>query len=172
MATLLGVLCLSLIGNAVWLLGTLDQNGLRDLWLEAASSPNVDLRIAALNALGRAGGDPVSRRALADGLKDEDARVRMASIHGLESSRGAARDMIPVLKKLQGNDPEPEVRAAAGETLETLRGQGSSRSGSLMAWGLWLAFLGGAATLGWFAWSRIATLMSHADGTSTNRRHL
>ena len=54
-------------------------------------------------------------------LTDEDMNVRCAGARAIGDFRGAARDAVGALQKLQQNDKHPLVREAAAEALQTIQ---------------------------------------------------
>jgi HEAT repeat protein len=60
---------------------------------------------------------------VAAGLRDPDARVRVAACEGLVRRGGS--DKIGLLKESLSTDPDPEVRSAAARVLSTLEDPGA-----------------------------------------------
>ena len=120
------------------------------LWVRAleAGRPK-DVRVAAAEALGElgpmaAGTLPVLSRL----LDDPDQAVRGAATRAVGRLGAVARPERPKLVRLQREDPEPEVRHAAGEALSTLD---AAVPGSPWPWRLaWVVALG---VVGWRMWS-------------------
>lgn len=54
-------------------------------------------------------------------LSDEDMNVRCAGARAIGDFRGAARDAVEALQKLQKQDKHPFVREAAGDALQTIQ---------------------------------------------------
>jgi HEAT repeat protein len=54
------------------------------------------------------------------GLEDEDAFVRIEAARTLELIGPAAKEAIPALKKLEQDDPDPEVREAAVDAIQSI----------------------------------------------------
>ena len=92
----------------------------------ARRDPNVNVRLAAVDGLGRYGSDPAVRRTLADGLlREESPLVQVALIELLVNAH--ARDCAVEMKQLAASpDAEPIVRQRAEWGLKQL---GASRKG-------------------------------------------
>lgn len=91
----------------------------RRLWIEAASSPQFQVRIAAVTALGKIG-DEKSLDVVARKLEeDQQPEVRAASAAALGDAGEAARSYVPKLIRARQSDERQEVRMAA----ETARKQ-------------------------------------------------
>ncbi|MGP8246819.1 MAG: HEAT repeat domain-containing protein [Bryobacteraceae bacterium] len=86
----------------------------------ARQDPNVNVRLAAVDGLGRYGSDPAVRRTLADGLvREESPLVQVALIEFLVNAH--ARDCALEIKQLAAStDAEPIVRQRAEWGLKQL----------------------------------------------------
>lgn len=97
------------------------DNEVEQALLQAARrDPNVNVRLAAVDGLGRYGSDPSVRRTLADGLlREESPLVQVALIELLVNAH--ARDCAVEMKQLADSaDAEPIVRQRAEWGLEQL----------------------------------------------------
>ncbi len=85
--------------------------------VEAAADGNRDLRLSAIRALGRAGGE-AGREALVAGLGDEDGFVRAEAVRAA-SLRGEVGPEVEALL----DDPDPSVRLAAATAVAQAGGE-------------------------------------------------
>lgn len=123
------------------------------LWIRALEPGRVkEVRVTAAEALAELG--PVAATALpalARALDDPDHAVRAASAKGLGRLGVVARSERTKLVRLQREDPEPEVRHAAGEAITLL-----DRATPSSPWPMrlvWLTTLGVVGWRGWRMWS-------------------
>lgn len=148
------LLMLSLAGNVTQ--RSRHDESWQQSWIQAASSPHREVRLAAAEILGKmAPRSPASVSALTQGLTDADMQVRTQCILGLQTAGGAARSAIPALVKVRNNDPQPTVRDAAEVALTSIRLAPAQRS--RMGWMiLATVLLGGVGLIGFFVRARLA----------------
>jgi HEAT repeat protein len=102
--------------------GDLQVTSLRPRVLLLASSPDVDIRAAALRALGGLR-DRRDLKLLAEATRDDEAKIRAAALTGL-SSFGADAP-IPLLERML-DDPSPDCVVAAARALESVGSRSSA----------------------------------------------
>lgn len=90
--------------------------------LKLLQDPDPNVRETAAESLADIGVDaPKVIPELLKLLTDEDMNVRCAGARSIGDFRGAARDAVGALQKLQQQDKHPLVREAAAEALQTIR---------------------------------------------------
>src|SRR6185295_3766747 len=92
----------------------------------AADDARWWMRLRAVNALGRSGGEPAYERLRRVLLADPYAYVREAAAVALGSAR--AGSAIEALATALARDPEPRVRAAAAAALRRIGGPEAARA--------------------------------------------
>ena len=102
-----------LLGNLVqWSMGT-SARASRHLWFEAADNPDIGVRIAAMESLGKiAEHDRPAFDRLLEGLNDSEPRVRVAALNVLGQIPEGKRALAAMLK-MQNKDTDDRVRSAA-----------------------------------------------------------
>lgn len=126
------------------------------LWLEAATSQDMNVRATALESLGQLGhaSDRVVAALAASTASSEDY-VRLKAVEGLGALGEGARSQSALLMRLKKSDPADEVRQAAEAAIARLDESPSSGYGGLIATLLVFAILAAAGV--WF-WRQARTL--------------
>jgi eukaryotic-like serine/threonine-protein kinase len=144
----------TLLALVVWSLAAATGHGpyaqSEQLWVRALEPGRPkDVRVTAAQALGELG--PLAARALpavARGLDDADLAVRAASVIAVGRMGVVARSERTKLVRLQREDPEPDVRHAAGEAITQI-----DKATNPSPWPVRLAWLGALGVVGWRVWS-------------------
>jgi eukaryotic-like serine/threonine-protein kinase len=98
------------------------------LWMEAYGSPHVAVRAEAARALGEIGARSGVVAALIEGLSDDSAEVREATMLALIRLNADAKPAIGALMSLQKNDENPRIRNQAASALEVIQRAEPARS--------------------------------------------
>lgn len=104
------------------------------VFLDAAKSSDVTMRVFASGAMSHVKVDPAGRgivRALTEALADKAWNVRVQSAYGLELLGPAAKVAVPALKAATG-DPDERVRQHAAHALEIIEGKSSEMPPSVL----------------------------------------
>jgi eukaryotic-like serine/threonine-protein kinase len=143
---------LLLAWNLVLLLSDHRQDQAVAEWVQAVDDESSEVRLAAMQALGRIGpDDPRAVEALTARLADPDPRMRAAAAAALGEMGRAAGAAVSALTRTARLDDRPEVRTRAEAALQAIR---RDRSGGVSPGWLLLAVLLGALGFAAFLFAR------------------
>lgn len=148
---IVALLLLSLSGNALLRQSRTSQEWERQA-LSMVDSTDEQVRLGALKLLGQVGAaSPRGIEELERRLDDPNALTRRAAALALADVGGGARTALPALIRIQNNDPDSDVRAAASRAIQVIREAPASSPGWLLP-ALYVVLAAGAAAA-WFWWT-------------------
>jgi serine/threonine-protein kinase len=131
-AALAALMGLAVVGTWYWQLRSVAAER-EQLWLQAFHSESMEVRAAAIEALGQMASDSeASRAALASGLESPDREIRWRCVLALGNAGSAAQAQTTALIQLQREDPDPEIRYTAEKAITKI--QEDKTSGSFAGW--------------------------------------
>jgi serine/threonine-protein kinase len=131
-AALAALMGLAVVGTWYWQLRSVAAER-EQLWLQAFHSESMEVRAAAIEALGQMASDSeASRAALASGLESPDREIRRRCVLALGNAGSAAQAQTTALIQLQREDPDPEIRYTAEKAITKI--QEDKTSGSFAGW--------------------------------------
>ena len=123
------------------------------LWVQATTSHDPQVRAIAAQSIGT-----IAQRTgrhlplLEEMLLDDDFRVRMESIRGISNAGRYGRHLVPTLIRVQKNDDESQVRTAASQAVEHLKGDFPDDDSSASLGWLTAILLSVVTTVGIYYW--------------------